>query len=202
MQYIVLPFFAYLVGSISFAYWLGRLVKGVDVRKQGSSHATTTNTIRTAGWATGLPVLLLDIAKGYLPVYLAVQLGFPTWATVLTAAAVVLGHCYPLWSGFKGGMGLATTAGCILVVEPLAMPIGLALLIALTLGLRHGARASVITGVLLAPVYSLFGFQGLLLWMTGVLGLIIAGRFLIDWRREYRELWLDREVEEETSGNG
>lgn len=184
--------FGYLCGSLPFALWITRAVKGVDVRETGSKHATTTNTIRQAGFGPGVIVGILDIAKGFLPVYFATQAGLPAWGIGLTAAAAVAGHCWPLFAGFRGGMGLATTGGAILAVSWLAFLVSLGMLIALTLGLKHGARASVITGVLLAPLYFVMGLRGPVLWMGAFAGLIIAIRFAIDWRREYKELWLDR----------
>jgi glycerol-3-phosphate acyltransferase PlsY len=90
-------------------------------------------------------------------------------------------------------MGLATAGGALLAREPLAFVLGAGLLIALVLLIHHGARASVVTGVLLAPMFWLFGLRGQVLWMAAAVGVVIAFRFLIDWNRRYRELWLDRE---------
>ena len=77
---ILLPIFGYLCGSLPFSIWVTRYVKGVDVRDAGSRHATTTNTIRQAGWVPGIAVFLLDTAKGFLPTFLAIQLGLPDWS--------------------------------------------------------------------------------------------------------------------------
>lgn len=189
---LILPLLGYLSGSLSFALWITRAVKGVDVRKTGSKHATTTNTIRQAGFGPGAVVLVLDLAKGFLPTFLAVLAAQPDWIIGLTAAAAVAGHCWPLFAGFQGGMGLATTGGALLSVNGLAFLIGLAILIALTLGLKHGARASVITGLAIAPIFFVIGLRGPVLWIGVLAGVIIAVRFALDWRREYKELWLDR----------
>jgi len=182
----------YLSGSLPFAVWITRAVKGVDLREAGSKHATTTNTIRQAGFGPGALVLILDLSKGFLPVYLAARAGVPDWVIGLTAAAAVAGHCWPLFAGFRGGMGLATAGGGMLSVAWLAFVAGIGILITLTLAIRHSARASVLTGLLLAPVYWIIGLRGPVIWMGVFSGLIIAARFAVDWRREYRELWLDR----------
>lgn len=190
---LVFPLLGYLFGSLTPSIWITHLVKGVDVRAAGSGHATTTNTIRQAGFGWGALVLLLDIAKGFLPTWLALQFAPAVWMVPLTCAAVVIGHCWPVFAQFRGGMGLASAGGCLLAANPLACLVGLGILIALTLTVRHGARASVLTGLLLAPVFWVLGLRAVEFWIAIAGGLVIAFRFLIDWNRKYRELWLDRE---------
>ena len=196
------PILGYLSGSLPFSIWVTRYVKNVDVRDAGSGHATTTNTIRQAGFGWGALVLILDIAKGFLPTYLALHVGqdgtsYPQgvlpYIVPLTAALAVAGHCWPLLAQFHGGMGLATFGGALLAVNWFAFIIGLGLLLLLTLTIHHGARASVFTGILMAPIFWLFNLRGLEFWIAIAGGLVIAYRFLIDWNRKYRELWLDRE---------
>jgi hypothetical protein len=85
-------------------------------------------------------------------------------------------------------------------VDLVAGLIGLAILIALVLIIHHGARASVVTGLVLAPVYYLIGRGEQIIWLAAGVGLVIAFRFLIDWNRQYRELWLDREKTGPKSG--
>jgi len=183
----------YISGSLPFAIWITRLVKGVDVRDAGSGHATTTNTIRQAGFLPGALVFVLDVAKGFGPTWLALHYAPAAWIVPLTAALAVIGHCWPVLAGFRGGMGLATANGGMMAAAPLAILITYALLIALTLLIRHSARASVITGILFAPLLWLAGLRGPVLWLGAAVGVVIAFRFLIDWNRKYRELWLDRE---------
>ena len=185
----------YLSGSLTPSIWITQLVKGVDVRDGGSGHATTTNTIRQAGFGPGTLVFILDIAKGFLPTWLALRYApsQAAWIVPLTAGLAVVGHCWPLFANFRGGMGLATAGGGLLAVHLLGGVILLGMLVALLLILRHGARASVATGILIAPIMWLFGLRGLVLWVGVCVGLVIAFRFLIDWNRKYRELWLDRE---------
>jgi glycerol-3-phosphate acyltransferase PlsY len=191
------PLLGYLLGSLPFSIWVTRLVKGVDVRAAGSGHATTTNTIRQAGFTWGVLVAVLDVAKGLIPTYLALQLAGQNvilpYAVPLTAALAVTGHCWPLFAQFRGGMGLATLGGALFAVNWFSFVIGLGLLLTLVLLLRHSARAAVFAGVLMAPVFWLFNLRGMELWIALAGGLVIAYRFLIDWNRKYRELWLDRE---------
>lgn len=190
------PLLGYLSGSLPFSIWVTRSVKGVDVRDAGSGHATTTNTIRQAGFGWGALVAVLDVAKGFIPTYLAMNVGrdaIPPYVVALTAAFAVAGHCWPLFAQFRGGMGIATFGGALIAANWFSALIGLGLLLALLLTLRHGARASVLAGILIAPLLWLFNLRGMELWIALACGLVMAYRFLIDWNRKYRELWLDRE---------
>lgn len=187
------PLLGYLSGSLPFSIWVTRYAKGVDVRTAGSGHATTTNTIRQAGFGWGALVAILDVAKGFIPTLLAIKYSNETWVVVLTAALAVAGHCWPIFAQFRGGMGLAAFGGALFAVNWFSVVIALGLLLTLLLITRHGARASVLTGLLIAPLFWLFNVRGLEFWIALACGLVIAYRFLIDWNRKYRELWLDRE---------
>jgi glycerol-3-phosphate acyltransferase PlsY len=182
----------YLLGSLPFAYWVTAWVSDVDVRQVGSGHATSTNTIRQAGWAAGLLVFVLDVSKGFLATFLAAHFGHWVWLAPLAGALAVAGHCWPLLAGFQGGMGLATSAGAFLELSPLGFLIGFGMLIALVLVLRHAARAGLLTGVLFGPLLWLLGLRGPVIWLALLAGAVVALRFAVDWRRRYRELWLDR----------
>ena len=186
----------YLCGSLPFAVWITRLVKGVDVRAAGSGHATSTNTIRQAGLLPGALVFILDVAKGFGPTWLALHYAPAPWIAALTAALAAVGHCWPVFAGFRGGMGLAPANGGMLAAFPFAIFITYGMLGLLTLVLRHSARASVVTGLLIAPLFWLIGLRGPILWIAAAVGLVVACRFLIDWNRKYHELWLDREKKE------
>jgi Predicted membrane protein len=199
----IFPLIGYLCGSLPFSIWITRLVKGVDVRDAGSGHATTTNTIRQTGFGWGALVFVLDVAKGFIPTYLALQLGrddISPYIVPLTATCAVIGHCWPLFAQFRGGMGLATTAGAFLAVSPLAFLICFGLLVLIVLIIRHSARASVAAGILAAPALWLFNIHDTAFWVAMGAGLVITIRFLMDWNRKYRELWLDREGTGKNSG--
>ncbi len=202
LSLLFFPLIGYLCGSLPFSIWVTRFAKGVDVRNAGSGHATTTNTIRQAGFGWGALVFVLDITKGFVPTYFALQAAdnIPLYIIPITASFAVIGHCWPLFAQFRGGMGLATAGGTFLAVSPLAFLICLGLLIIFVLVIRHSARASVVTGVLAAPSLWLFNIRDTAFWVTLGAGLVIAIRFLIDWNRRYRELWLDREKVGKNSG--
>lgn len=197
------PILGYLCGSLPFSIWITRFVKKVDVRDAGSGHATTTNTIRQAGFGWGALVFVLDVAKGFIPTYLALQVeqdAILPYIVVLTATFAVVGHCWPVFAQFRGGMGLATTGGAFLAINPLTFLVCFGLLLILVLVIRHSARASVFAGILAAPVLWLLNIRDISFWMALGAGTVIAIRFIIDWNRKYRELWLDREKTEKGSG--
>jgi acyl phosphate:glycerol-3-phosphate acyltransferase len=190
------PILGYLSGSLPFSLWVTRYVKHVDVRDAGSGHATTTNTIRQAGFGWGALVAILDVAKGFIPTYLAIKYSGEIWVVALTAALAVAGHCWPVFAQFRGGMGIAPFGGALIAVNWFSAMIGLGLLLTLVLLIRHGARASVLAGILIAPLFWILNLRRMELWIALTCGLVMAYRFLIDWNRKYRELWLDREKSE------
>jgi glycerol-3-phosphate acyltransferase PlsY len=192
LQIFVFPIAAYLLGALSAAIWLTRRKTGQDVRDQGSKHATTTNTIRQAGWLTGAGVLVFDIIKGFIPVYLAAQQQAPDWLVGLTAAAAVVGHCWPIYYGFRGGMGLATAGGAYLAVSPIGFAVGIAALLLSVLVIRHSARGSFVAALLTPFVLWLLPLGTTVVIVSAAVGLVLAARFSIDLHRRYHELWLDR----------
>jgi glycerol-3-phosphate acyltransferase PlsY len=185
---------AYLSGSLPFGLWITRLVKRVDIRDGGSGHITTTNTIRQAGWLPGALVLVLDIAKGFLPVYFALRLGQPAWAVAIVATLIVAGHCWPVFAQFRGGMGLAVTGGAFLAISWQGFLIGFGILIFFVLVIRHAARGTFIASLVIPPVIWLLFSTTTILWVAIATCIVVAIRFTVDWNRKYRELWLDRET--------
>ncbi|MEA3505504.1 MAG: glycerol-3-phosphate 1-O-acyltransferase PlsY [Bacteroidota bacterium] len=115
---------AYLLGSIPSAVWIGRVFHGVDVREHGSKNAGATNTIRVLGTKVGIVVLVIDILKGFVAVflcgYLPISLSDEMYALmrVIVALSAVLGHVAPLYVGFKGGKGVATLFGVVVALFP------------------------------------------------------------------------------------
>ena len=116
---ILLILVAYLVGSVPTGYLLGKL-RGVDVRTIGSGNVGATNVARAVGKSQGIITLIADAAKGYLPVFVALQFRQDSLTVALTAIAAFLGHLYPLFLNFRGGKGVATGFGALLALAPMA----------------------------------------------------------------------------------
>jgi len=117
---------AYLLGSIPAAVWIGKRIHNIDVRQHGSGNAGATNVIRVLGWKTGIPVLLIDIAKGWLAAMLPVffNLADPgsallTNLQILTGVTAIIGHIFPVLAGFRGGKGVACFFGVLLALQSL-----------------------------------------------------------------------------------
>ena len=117
---------SYLLGSLSFSLVVVWILHRADVRKLGSGNAGATNVLRAAGRWPALLVLLLDIAKGILPVRAARAFGAPSEVVAAAAFAVVVGHVFPLFFGFRGGKGVATGFGALMALLPLAASASLA----------------------------------------------------------------------------
>jgi len=117
---------AYLTGSIATAVWVGKIFHKTDVREHGSGNAGATNVIRVLGWKTGVPVLLIDVLKGWVGAMLPVFLNMAdegsamiTNYQIIAGLMTVLGHIYPVFAGFRGGKGVATIFGVLLAIHPL-----------------------------------------------------------------------------------
>ncbi|MGQ0636241.1 MAG: glycerol-3-phosphate 1-O-acyltransferase PlsY [Planctomycetaceae bacterium] len=110
---------AYLVGSIPFGYLLTRWVRGIDIRQHGSGNVGATNVGRVLGWKWGVLVLVLDLLKGFVPVYwiaptLAGNGSVTIHWQIAAGIAAIVGHMYPCWLRFRGGKGVATALGVVL----------------------------------------------------------------------------------------
>ncbi|MGB8357216.1 MAG: glycerol-3-phosphate 1-O-acyltransferase PlsY, partial [Bacteroidales bacterium] len=147
---------SYLAGSIPSAVWAGKIFHGIDIREHGSGNAGATNTIRVLGWKTGIPVLIFDLAKGWLAASLPLFLNAaPVGSSLMTAlqiacgVAAITGHLFPVFAGFRGGKGVATTFGVLLALQPFLTLtcVGIFLVVLLISG--YVSLSSVIAGIML-----------------------------------------------------
>jgi acyl phosphate:glycerol-3-phosphate acyltransferase len=155
----VLVFGSYLLGSIPFGYLAGRIA-GIDIRQAGSGNIGATNVVRILGKGYGYPVFALDVLKGFGAVkisMLAAPGRPPDWNSpeilgILAAMSSVLGHLYPPWLKFKGGKGVATSAGALLALTPVATLIGVAIWMIVFWLTKYVSLASVTAAVVLPVV--------------------------------------------------
>jgi glycerol-3-phosphate acyltransferase PlsY len=133
----------YLAGSLPFGYWLGR-AKGLDVRTVGSGNIGASNVWRALGWRYGLPVVVLDVAKAFVPALLGVIL-VDDLAGVLAGAAAMLGHWRPIFLGFaRGGKTVAAAGGVFFAVAPLVGLATLAVWVVVFVTTRYASVASIV----------------------------------------------------------
>ena len=147
---------SYLFGSIPFGYLAGK-IGGIDIRKVGSGNIGATNVVRTLGKRYGYPVFLLDFLKGFGAVKISMSIATdarPEWGSpeifgILAAVASVIGHSFPLWLKFRGGKGVATSAGALFGLMPLAALIALVIWVLVFWFTRYVSVASLVTSVAL-----------------------------------------------------
>ncbi|MCD4848324.1 MAG: glycerol-3-phosphate 1-O-acyltransferase PlsY [Candidatus Aegiribacteria sp.] len=155
--YLLLGF---LSGSVPWSWLLGRL-KGVDIQSEGSGNAGATNLMRVCGTGYGIAGLFLDAVKGAFPVLVAAN-GMlnipPVSATVVAMVAIcaVLGHVFTPWLGFRGGKGVATALGVLLVLSPLAIATGVGVFILTLFLTRYVSLGSICAAVCMIPAVFLF----------------------------------------------
>jgi glycerol-3-phosphate acyltransferase PlsY len=150
---LILIFTAYLIGSLPFAVWVGKLFYGIDVREFGSGNAGATNVFRVLGKKAGIPVLLMDVLKGVAAVALATFSDFTSHSTPLInyqiaiGIAAVLGHIFPLFAGFRGGKGVATLLGVGVAITPIGAGMSVIVFLVMLLVFRYVSLASMSAGL-------------------------------------------------------
>lgn len=177
--FIVAIILAYLLGSFPTGLIVGKLFFGADPREQGSKVTGATNMLRVFGARVAILVAIIDVGKGALAVAVAAWVGaasgLPREALqVMGAIAAMLGHVFPIFAGFRGGKGVATAAGALIVMAPVAV-IFCALGFLLIVGLTGIVSAASMTAALILPVAIALGAQGVLpnIWLLG-LGIAVA----------------------------
>ncbi len=160
MSSAILILLAFLLGSIPTGYLVAR-AKGIDIRQCGSGNIGATNVFRTLGKPLGIFVFVIDALKGFAAVGIVAHFGGPSaWPGILAAVAVIAGHNYTPWLGFKGGKGIATSAGVLVALMPWAV-----LIIAVVWFLvfpfsRYVSLASICAAAALPPAVGALWFAG------------------------------------------
>jgi len=168
---------AYIVGSVPTSVWAGKLFHGVDIREHGSGNAGATNTIRVLGWKTGVPVLIVDIAKGLaaamLPTFLHAAIPDSSPMVVIQIACGMVstaGHVFPVFAGFNGGKGVATTFGVLLALQPWATLTCAGVFIIVIMIGGYVSLASVIAGIMFPVfIFTIFNPPSLVMKIFSVL---------------------------------
>jgi len=177
---------AYLIGSLPTGVLLSRTWAGVDPRLIGSAHTGGLNVLRITGrpWLAVLTVLV-DGAKGIIAVGVGSWLAPTPWALPVAGVMAAVGHCWPLYTCFQGGMGLSTLGAILLFVQPVVILAVTILWLVLYRVTRHSARAMLMAMIIAGPTLWLLGESGpvVALGVTGCLALMV--RHFSDWHRVY-----------------
>ncbi|HEY6539858.1 MAG TPA: glycerol-3-phosphate 1-O-acyltransferase PlsY [Ktedonobacteraceae bacterium] len=160
VQLVLIAIIGYLWGSIPAGYWMGKLLRGkdFDIREYGSRKIGATNVLRTLGKVPAAIVLVFDLSKGVGPTLLASLVPFfynSGWGPTVAGLAALIGHCYPVFIGFRGGRGVLTGAGSLLVISPLTFGIDVIITLStiaisrfVSLGSIVGGLTAMICGIL------------------------------------------------------
>ena len=153
---------AYVLGSIPSSVWIGKIFFDIDVREHGSGNAGTTNTIRILGYKAGIPVFIIDALKGWMAIFLSKvifgyfpEMEMPEYMQIVAAAAVVFGHIFPVFAGFRGGKGVATLLGVGFGLMPIPTLIALGVFIIVLMSFGYVSLASV-TATIVLPFVTYF----------------------------------------------
>jgi glycerol-3-phosphate acyltransferase PlsY len=189
---------AYLLGSIPSAVWIGKRFHNIDVREHGSGNAGTTNTIRVLGWATGIPVLLIDLVKGWLAAMLPVFFHLANHGSallvnlqIIVGIIAIIGHIFPLFAGFRGGKGVATIFGVFLALQPLLTIccMGVFLIVLLLSGIV--SVSSMVAGIAFPVLLFLFFDTPSVLFK--LFSIIISIALVVTHRKNIRRIWRGEE---------
>lgn len=186
MTDLLLALLAYFIGAFPTAFLFGRLLKKADIRRLGSGNVGALNTFKNIGYLPGLLTLAVDIAKGSLAVYLALQYGNHPQLPVLAAFMAILGHNFNLFLGFKGGKGLGCLIGSLLLISPVTILYLFAFIAILVLILRDTNTAAGL-GIIALPLILGLHKDHWIFYLAGTaMAILIMVKHLKDFRA-YRD---------------
>jgi len=169
---------AYLIGSVSGSMVMGRL-RHVDIRTSGSGNAGGTNAFRTQGFRFALMVVIIDIGKGalaagLLPLPVLGEALSPEEQAMVCGFMAVIGHCFPVWYGFRGGKGAATAVGALLVIEPIVLLPMIGVWVLTLVATGWVGLATILAALSLVPAFAYWGGSGFAFWFGVTLALFIV----------------------------
>ncbi len=179
---------AYIIGSIPFSYIVTKMFKGVDITSVGSKNPGATNVYRMYGYKLGLPVLLLDIAKGYYPAYLASQTEMASLLVPAVVLAVILGHDFSPFLKLKGGKGVAASVGIFLFLATTPTILVVIIFTAVTSVFKFVSFGSVMASLAFPFIAYFMGYRQYT-WLAA----LVAGLIIFQHRENIKRLWYGKE---------
>lgn len=190
MNYFIIAIISYFLGNLSFAYILGKLLVRKDVREYGSGNSGATNAIRAFGKKIGVMVFIGDVLKGVIAVYIGNNIGGEI-GCYLAGICVIIGHNWPVLLKFKGGKGVATTIGVVLIINPLVTFICFVIGILIAIFTRIVSIGSII-GMSLAPIVILLFVRPFNVQLF-IFGLVIASMSIYRHKENIKRLLQGKE---------
>jgi len=197
---ILVIILSYLVGSIPTAVWVGKWFYGIDVRKYGSGNAGATNTIRVLGPGAGIPVFIIDVMKGFAGVELAYlckdNFGehneiFAMFKVILSFI-VIVGHVFPVFAGFRGGKGIATSLGIVLALFPYPALVATGVFITILL-ITHYVSLGSISAAVVFPFVNIFIFNAME-YAYLIFSIVISLFVIVTHRKNIKRLLANEEA--------
>jgi glycerol-3-phosphate acyltransferase PlsY len=185
LELLIAGVLAYLIGSFPTGVIVGKVWGGIDVRRVGSTHTGTMNVVRSVSKGAGIITCLVDAAKGIIAVVMGQALTHSPWSVTVTGVMATAGHCWPLYTGFHGGMGLTPLGTILFYLQPLAALAAVPLWFVLYIAIRHPPRTTMALMLALPLLLWLLG-EPLAVIVLGLLaGAVIFIKHIPDFKRVY-----------------
>jgi len=176
MKYIILIIVGYLLGSIPFSFLASKYLGKIDIRQYGSGNSGATNVYRVLGKKAGAFAFLGDFLKGLAAALIGRAILGDIDGAAICGGVAMIGHCYPVWIGFKGGKGVATTAGMILGMNPVLWVIILVIQFSIIFATKYVSLASIVSASLLPVIGLLLNLENSFVMYTFAIGAFIVYR--------------------------
>lgn len=163
LEVVIVAILSYLVGSIPSALWAGKILRGIDIREHGSGNVGTTNTFRVLGWKAGVAVAAVDLWKGWFSAQYIAKIvphnpEYHVLVSMVAGIIAVIGHLFPIYSGFKGGKGALTAGGVMLGVVPVSALLAIGTFLVILFTTRYASVASMLAAISF-PFYAMLGLD-------------------------------------------
>lgn len=184
IKIIIYLILSYLCGAIPFGYIVAKVFKNIDIRKHGSGNPGATNVYRTVSKPLGVLTLVLDILKGFLPVYFVTLINPTTnWIVILVAFITIFGHIFTVFLNFKGGKGVATGCGVFLALNPLATLICFVIFIVILSIFKYVSFGSIIAAMMLPITLFFLNSEPEIVLFAGVVAILVVFRHISNVKR-------------------
>lgn len=200
-QYVVIAVIGYLFGAIPSGVWVGKILRGVDIRDYGSGKTGLTNSVRTLGYGPAIFVFVLDVVKGAIPVLIARMFFDGAAIQAVAGVAAMVGHVWPVYIGFRGGRGVLVAFAATTAMMPLLGPLMIAIGLAIALPFGYISLMSVVGSGVMAGIIVALALAGRVPAAYAVFGVIAATMIAVLHRDNIQRLRAGTEPKFGQGGN-